>query len=165
MKETRVSGSENPVSSSCSAITQCFLHAGASPSYYVGISKIWKKWGFEFLRDREPSFAFLNPQCTQSLVENRHSTNVYWAGPRSYGEEQKDWRPTVFSDWSFLACVKADSFMSKDEDGERRALILWMLSGWKGQKKASISRSLPVRDVDLQIQGVVCGWWSPHLLD
>ena len=45
--------------------------------------------------------------------------------------------------------VKADSFMSKDEDGERRTLILWMLSGWNGQKKASISGSLPARDVDL----------------
>ncbi|KAF5910749.1 hypothetical protein HPG69_004838 [Diceros bicornis minor] len=42
MKEIRVSVSENPMSSSCSAITQCLLHPGASPSYYMGISQ--KSW-------------------------------------------------------------------------------------------------------------------------
>lgn len=38
MKETRVSMSENPMSSRCSAITQWFLHAEASPNY-MGINK------------------------------------------------------------------------------------------------------------------------------
>lgn len=47
MKETRFSVSENPMSSICLAITQCSLHSGVSPSYYVGVSK--ESWSKETL--------------------------------------------------------------------------------------------------------------------
>lgn len=160
MKETRVSVSENPMSSSCLAITQWLLHVEAT-SDYMGISgKAQRKCDFEFLEGRGLSCAFLKLQCTQSLCTYyRHSINVYQAGPRSYVKSTGRLTTSYFLTKIFFH-MKGDSFVFKDGVKKRRTLIFWMLSGWKRLKGASIHRDWPRRGVDLQIQGVVYLAWS-----
>lgn len=61
MKETRVSVSEIQCQAGAQPLPSGFLHAEASPSYYMGINKkSQSKWDFEFLKAEDYPSNFWN---------------------------------------------------------------------------------------------------------